>query len=47
MSKPKKSETWYNGYRRFQIGLYEDLTEYCVWETQNDRTILKSIKVFQ
>ncbi len=37
----ERPETWYNGYRQFQIGLNEDLTEYCIWETQNDRTIEK------
>ena len=41
----EKSETWYNGRRYFQIGLNEDVTEYCIWETHNDRTVTKKIEL--
>ena len=41
----KKSETWYSGHRNFLIGLNENLTEYCTWETLNDRTIKKKIEI--
>jgi len=41
----KKSETWFSGHRHFQIGLNENLTEYCIWETHNDRTIKKKTEI--
>ncbi len=41
----EKSETWFSGHRHFQIGLNENLTEYCTWETHNDRTIKKKTKI--
>ncbi len=37
----EKPETWYNGHRNFLIGLNNNLTEYCIWETYNDRTVNK------
>jgi len=40
----KKNETWFAGRRVFQIGLNENLTQYCIWETYNDRTINKRIE---
>jgi hypothetical protein len=39
----EKSETWFIGNRYFQIGLNENLTEYCILETQNDQIIEKKI----
>jgi len=41
----KKSVTWFSGHRNLQIGLNENLTTYCIWETHNDRTINKKIEV--
>jgi hypothetical protein len=41
----KKPETWFSGHRHFQIGLNANLTEYCTWETHNDRTIEKKTKI--
>ncbi len=41
----EKTETWYTGNRHFQIGLNENLTEYCTWETHNDRTIEKKTEL--
>lgn len=41
----EKSETWFSGHRHFQIGLNENLTEYCTWETHNDRTIKKKTEI--
>jgi len=41
----KKTETWFSGYRHFQIGLNKNLTEYCTWETHNDRTIKKKTEI--
>ena len=40
----KKTETWYEGSRYFQIGLNNGLTEYCILETQNDRVINKIVR---
>lgn len=40
----ERQETWYNGHHHLQIGLNENLTEYCVWETHNDRTMEKKIE---
>lgn len=37
----EKSQTWFIGNRYFQIGLNENLTEYCILETQNDQIIIK------
>ncbi len=39
----EKPDTWYIGHRHFIIGLNENFTEYCVWETQNEYTINKEI----
>jgi len=39
-----KAQTWYSGRRYFIIGLNDELTNYCIWETLNDRTIKKEIK---
>ena len=39
----KKPDTWYNGHRHFIIGINESLTEYCIWETQNEYTVKKEI----
>ncbi|WP_146191808.1 hypothetical protein [Algibacter marinivivus] len=41
----EKTETWFSGSRYFIIGLNENLTEYCTWETHNDRTIKKKIEI--
>ena len=41
----EKPETWYNGHRNFLIGLNENLTEYCTWETHNDRTVKKTTEL--
>ena len=41
----EKPETWYNGHRNFLIGLNENLTEYCSWETHNDRTVSKKTEL--
>tara|TARA_R110000850_G_scaffold18580_4_gene57020 strand:+ start:158380 stop:158883 length:504 start_codon:yes stop_codon:yes gene_type:complete len=39
----KRSNTWYSGHRYFQIGLNENLTEFCILETQNDLVINKKV----
>lgn len=39
----EKSNTWYSGHRYFQIGINENLTEFCILETQNDLVINKKI----
>ncbi|MBU3011123.1 hypothetical protein KO506_06895 [Polaribacter vadi] len=41
----EKPETWYNGHRNLLIGLNENLTEYCTWETHNDRTVKKTTEL--
>ena len=40
----KKTETWYEGSRYFQIGLDNGYSKYCILETQNDRVIDKSVR---
>jgi len=39
----EKPESWYVGHRYFQIGINQNLTEYCILETQNDLVIDKKI----
>ena len=39
----ERSETWYNGFRTFQIGLNTPLDQYAVRETFNNRLIDKHI----
>lgn len=41
----EKNETWFSGSRYFIIGLNENLNEYCIWETHNDRTIKKKTEI--
>ncbi|MCZ4410665.1 hypothetical protein O3Q51_17750 [Cryomorphaceae bacterium 1068] len=40
----ERSATWYIGNRHIQVGLNEDLSAYCIWETNNDRTVEKRIE---
>ncbi len=40
----EKTSTWYSGHRHFQIGVNENLTEFCILETQNDLVVNKSIE---
>lgn len=40
----KRSETWYNGYRHFSIGLNATIVQYAVRETFNDQLISKYIE---
>ena len=39
----ERAETWFSGQRYLQIGLNESLSEYCVFETHNDRVVEKRI----
>lgn len=41
----EKPQTWFEGHRYFQIGINEDLTKYCIFETQNNHIIDKQIKL--
>lgn len=41
----EKNETWFSGSRYFIIGLNENHTQYCTWETHNDRTVKKKTDV--
>ncbi|MDR1503381.1 MAG: hypothetical protein LBT43_13115 [Prevotella sp.] len=38
-----KVDTWYLGRRYLQIGINEDISKYCVFETHNDKIIHKFI----
>ena len=40
----EKPESWYSGHRYFQIGINQNLTEYCILEIQNDLVINKRIE---
>ncbi len=39
----EKPESWYSGHRYYQIGINQNLTEYCILETRNDLVIDKKI----
>jgi len=43
----EKTETWYEGRRYLQIGLNENLTEYCIFETQNDQVINRKTAIIE
>lgn len=38
-----KADTWYLGRRYLQIGINEDMSQYCVFETHNNKIIRKNI----
>jgi hypothetical protein len=37
----ERSNTWYYGHRYFQIGINENVSEFCILETQNDLVVNK------
>lgn len=40
-----KPQTWFEGHRYLQIGLNDNITSYCVLETQNDHIIDKKTAI--
>ena len=39
----EKPETWFEGYRNFQIGINQGVSKYCIFETHNEYVVYKKI----